>query len=688
MPSSSGYKPVRPGSPHDDRASYEEHELEEKPQDGEEDVNPGDRLLPGPERLDDEWQDIPLSGIKMSRRSAWLLFLLGVLAMVCTGALVILVRMYIRNRAGDATVRTFRRPESDYALGLDWDYEAPAQVREYTWVIEELEANPDGVFRPMLVINGMFPGELIRCNEGDTIVVNVENRGVNATAVHFHGILQNGTNHMDGVPGVTQCPIAPGANFRYEFTVAGQTGTYFYHAHQATQALDGLVGPLVIHARDELETQEMQYASDHVVMIQDWYYDLSSGVLREKLSPGYEGAPAPDGALVNGLNKVDCSLLPERRCDSSSASFGSLNLAPNENHRLRIINVGALAWFELTIDEHRSLPVVEVDGTNILPATESSIIIAPGQRYSFILTTNQSSHDAYWFRARLMRHCFGEIVAPDEGFQEVTAVLHYGTPDVTPASLPTTTRNGNHAVECKDMNAVATYTPTPPVPAPASADHSYLLRVNIEIGAYRLERGKLNTTSYRPNLSSPTLHRVVSGLAASNPSYSVEGVNTLAFDPSTELVISHSDPQVIDLVLQSFDEGNHPFHLHGHTFFVLGAGHAYFPGYEALGLRPGGKGLLDPTNDKVIANPVRRDVATVEGFGWTLLRFVADNPGVWLFHCHLAWHSESGMAMQFVSRLDMMGNMTLPEANRRLCDAPETELRKGAAPEDSIWYDT
>lgn len=686
MLSSSGYRPVRSQSPNGEDARLEEHELEEKPQDSEEDVDPSDSLLSAAGETEDVWRDIPLTNIKLSRRSAWTIFLLSILSLVLTGALVILIRMYMRNRADDATPRSFRRPGSDYVLGLDWDYKALPQVREYHWTIEEIEANPDGVFRPMLAINGVFPGELIRCNEGDTIVVNVENHAANATAIHFHGIFQNGTNHMDGVPGVTQCPIAPGGSFRYEFTVTGQTGTYFYHAHQATQALDGLVGPLIVHARDELETRPMSYASDRVVMIQDWYYDLSSGLLRQKLSPGYEGMPVPDGALLNGLNKVNCSLHPERRCDSSTASFASLDIAPNEIHQLRIINVGAFAWFELTVDEHRDLPVVEVDGANISPVAESSIIIAPGQRYSVILSATQSDRHAYWLRARMMKHCFNENVMPDEGFQEVKAVVRYTSPAST--ALPTSKSNGRHAVECRDMNVLDTYAPSPPVPAPESAHHSYLIRVNIEIGAFRLERGVLNTSSYRPDLSSPTLHRVIAGLTSGNPSYQAVGVNSLAFDPAHELVIAHSGPEVVDVILQNFDEGNHPFHLHGHKFFVLGAGHGYFPGYESLGLKPEGRGLLDPSNNTVIANPVRRDVATVEGFGWSLVRFVADNPGVWLFHCHLAWHSESGMGMQFVSRLGMLGNWTLPAANRQLCAAPVEELKKGATPDDSIWYDS
>jgi len=118
--------------------------------------------------------------------------------------------------------------QDKYILSRDFDTSAPPTRREYHWHIAEKVYNPDGVFRPMILINEEYPGPLIECNEGDTIVVNVHNEGTNATAIHYHGLYQNGTNWMDGTVGVTQCPIAPGANFTYEFKVDGQSGTYWY----------------------------------------------------------------------------------------------------------------------------------------------------------------------------------------------------------------------------------------------------------------------------------------------------------------------------------------------------------------------------------------------------------------------------------------------------------------------------
>lgn len=428
-------------------------------------------------------------------------------------------------------------------------------------------------------------------------------------------------------------------------------------------------------------------------MVQDWYHDASDGLLRQTLSPGSEASPIPNGALINGQNKVDCSLHPNRKCDSSTALLPTLDVAPGKRHRLRIINVGGFAWFEVSIDKHLDLPVTEVDGVTVEPASDSAVLVGPGQRYSIILNADRldTSNHLYWFRARMLNHCFAENVLPDKGVATATAILRYrstlaATGSIGQHELPKTEADsGKFTVVCKDP-APGTYHPLPAQRAPEYAHHSWYLRVNLEIGDWRLERGFLNKSTLRPQLQSPTLHRVVDGLAAGDKSFEVEGVNDVAFDAKHEFVISSSGAEVVDVILQNFDEGNHPFHLHGMQMFILAAGHGYFPGYEALGLRPEGKGLLDVSDESVVLNPLRRDVTTVEGFGWTLVRFVADNPGVWLFHCHMIWHAEAGMGMQFVSGLDAMRNWTVPEQSARVCSAPVEALERGATPKDEIWF--
>jgi FtsP/CotA-like multicopper oxidase with cupredoxin domain len=94
---------------------------------------------------------------------------------------------------------------------------------------------PDGVELSVLVANGAFPGPSIEANWGDWIEVAVTNGlTVEGTSLHWHGFLQTGTPYMDGTPGVTQCPIAPGKTFTYRFR-AELYGTSWWHGHYSAQ---------------------------------------------------------------------------------------------------------------------------------------------------------------------------------------------------------------------------------------------------------------------------------------------------------------------------------------------------------------------------------------------------------------------------------------------------------------------
>ncbi|KAG9230603.1 multicopper oxidase-domain-containing protein [Amylocarpus encephaloides] len=660
-----------------------------------------DRLLPG--------QDGDLEGagdqeykVEFHLRTIWVVLGSILAAGLVYAALVAFTKTFIvKDHLLEESVEMkgvggFRRPASDYILDPTWDFDAPNKIRHYKWTVTDIVANPDGVFRPMLTINGLFPGPMIECNDGDNIVIDVDNQSVNATAIHFHGLFQNGTNWMDGTIGVTQCPIAPRKKFQYKFTVTGQSGTYYYHSHQAVTASDGLYGPLVIHDRREKDMQRMvefEYASDRVVMLQDYYHDLSSGLLKSTLEPGSESSPIPDGALINGLNCQDCSQLPTRLCDNSTCASPELDLTSNANHRLRIINVGAFAWFQVSVDEHQ-FAITEVDGTEILPSYDTRLMISPAQRYSIVVTTNQTKADSFWFRARLATHCFNEPQLAVPGTEEVKAAIYY-TPmgprrDTTVVRSQPTPRDWSPGmeVECRDMNTTV-YTPSHYMPAPAVADHSYYLRSNLEIGDWRLERGFFNTSTFRPNLQQPSLHRTVDGLSSGNETFTatskVDGVNSVAYDLKNEFSIQHTGIKVVDVVVQNYDEGNHPMHLHGHKFWVLGQGHGMFPGYESLNLLPEGKGVAEGHED-ILDSVIRRDVATAEGFGWLVLRFIADNSGVWNFHCHMAWHSEAGLSLNFLSRVDEIAKWEIPEANRQLCASSVEELEKGSTPKDSQWF--
>ena len=68
-------------------------------------------------------------------------------------------------------------------------------------------------------------------------------------------------------------------------------------------------------------------------------------------------------------------------------------------------------------------------------------------------------------------------------------------------------------------------------------------------------------------------------------------------------------------------------HLHGHNMFVLSEG----------------VGTWDGSSVVNGANPQRRDVQLLQPNGYLVVQIDADNPGVWPFHCHIAWHVSAGL---------------------------------------------
>ncbi|PKC08908.1 hypothetical protein RhiirA5_312653 [Rhizophagus irregularis] len=101
-------------------------------------------------------------------------------------------------------------------------------TREYTLTLAKTELAPDGFSRQVWTSNGQYPGPMIRANKGDQIVIHVQNNLGDFTTIHWHGIFQRGTTFYDGVAGQTQCLIATGTTFTYNFTGGEQYGTYWW----------------------------------------------------------------------------------------------------------------------------------------------------------------------------------------------------------------------------------------------------------------------------------------------------------------------------------------------------------------------------------------------------------------------------------------------------------------------------
>jgi FtsP/CotA-like multicopper oxidase with cupredoxin domain len=149
------------------------------------------------------------------------------------------------------------------------------------------------------------------------------------------------------------------------------------------------------------------------------------------------------------------------------------------------------------------------------------------------------------------------------------------------------------------------------------------------------------------------------------------------FDRSTELVLQSSGVRTVDLSINNFDDGAHPFHLHGHKFFVLMQGQSGYPP------TPEEMPMYFEEHSELLENPLRRDTVTVEGYGWAVIRVVLDNPGMWAFHCHNTWHAEAGMVMQFLVQPEIVRRWAVSEEDREMCG--REGVTSGMRPSDEIW---
>jgi FtsP/CotA-like multicopper oxidase with cupredoxin domain len=101
----------------------------------------------------------------------------------------------------------------------------------------------------MLGYNGSIPGPTLKVQQGSEIVVQVENQGDLDTTVHWHGLRLE--NRYDGVPHETQAPIPVGGRFSYRVQFP-DAGLYWYHPHireDYTQEL-GLYGNILVEPTD------------------------------------------------------------------------------------------------------------------------------------------------------------------------------------------------------------------------------------------------------------------------------------------------------------------------------------------------------------------------------------------------------------------------------------------------------
>ncbi|KAH8646335.1 laccase-1 [Xylariales sp. PMI_506] len=497
-----------------------------------------------------------------------------------------------------------------FDINTDFYTETPdTGVEKVYWLsIERADCAPDGINRTCITFNGTVPGPLLTADWGDTLTVHVTNNLIdNGTTVHWHGIRQLNSSEMDGVPGVTQCPIAPGDTFTYSFRLR-QYGTTWYHSHFTLQYGDGLFGPLTINGPASADYDE----DLGTVFLQDW-----SHIPAFTLWGGSPGTPFTlDNTLINGTNTFT---------DTDGTVTGSkfeLAFEQGKKYRVRLINVALDGIFDFHIDGH-NFTIIATDLVPVQPFEVDHIQIHIGQRYDLIIEANATPGD-YWIRGGWNTNC-NAIGNNGDVSGDNTGIIRY---DTTSTADPTTEDTIGILSTCFDQDRET----LSPVLNVNVTDLTQI--VTEELFFSTTTKGyftwTMNSSTLYLDWDNPTLKQVHDG----NSSYAAEENvvtigNGFAANDWVVLVIDSAD-SLISL--------NHPIHLHGHDFFILAQEN---------------NAAFDGTTDSFnLDNPERRDVAVLPQLGYLAIAFQLDNPGAWIVHCHIAWHASEGLAMQFVESTD------------------------------------
>ncbi|KJA22859.1 multicopper oxidase [Hypholoma sublateritium FD-334 SS-4] len=472
---------------------------------------------------------------------------------------------------------------------------------------------PDGFPRSAVlagITEGLvaFPGPLIAGYKGDSFRLNVidkltDTSMLTSTSIHWHGLFQEGSAWADGPVGVTQCPISAGNSFLYQFKVPDQAGTFWYHSHHSTQYCDGLRGAMVVYDRHDPHRSRYDFDDDNtIITLADWYHTPA---------PSAGLVPTSDATLINGRG---------RYAGGPAVPLAVIRVLHNKRYRFRLVSISCDPNFTFSIDGH-VLTIIEVDGVNTMPLTVDSIQIYAGQRYSFVLNTNQPISN-YWIRA-----------LPNIGSQGFvgglnSAILRYW---LAPIADPTTTSVlSNPLVETNLhplVNAVA-----PGIPTPGAADVNLNLDINFDFASLKF---LVNGATFQPP-TLPVLLQIISGASTATDLLPAGSVYTLP--PN----------KVIEISMPGGSIGSpHPMHLHGHAFSVV---------------RSAGSSVYN------YVNPVQRDVVNIGLAGDnTTIRFKTDNAGPWILHCHIDWHLEIGLAVVMAEDVGQVALVDPPNAWDNLC---------------------
>jgi len=568
-------------------------------------------------------------------------------------------------------VPTWARPASAGNLGI------PAMTgTQFDLSIDSFPIRIDGRATEAIGVNGSVPAPLLRFREGDEVTMNVTNRLMTDSSIHWHGLLV--PFQFDGVPGVTFPGIRPGETFQYKFSVP-QNGTYWYHSHSGLQEQVGHYGPLII---DPKNADPVQCDREYVLMLGDWTFTDPHRIFA-KLKKNAESLNFNQATISNpkGLTGMwgAMRMSPNDLADvtgetytyvingHSTADNFNIIFNPGERVRLRIINAAAMTLFNVRLP---GLPmtVVQADGLNVQPIETDEFQIGVAETYDVIVEPTEAR--AFAFVAESIDRS-GQVVAtlgPRPG-------MRARAPELRPVPVLTMKDMGMDHSAMGGMSSMAHGEMAAMSDASGGAHDATNSHGSMDQGAMNHSVMGDGPDPYGPDIqlakveadievgpgvvnvaAMPTSRLDEPGIGLENmPHRTLTYSQLRSLDPNEDIRVPGREVVVhltsnMERYMWSFDgvkfsevkesikfmQGErvrltlvnntmmpHPIHLHGMFFDLVNGGGGHRPRKHTVVVKPGETLSVDVS---------------------------ADHIGDWAFHCHLIYHMHAGM-MQVVTVL-------------------------------------
>lgn len=443
--------------------------------------------------------------------------------------------------------------------------------------------------------NGQIPGPLLWVPEDATVTIGFTNSIDWPTAIHWHGIRLD--NRFDGVPGVTQDPVAPGETFRYEVRFP-DPGLYWYHPHHREDVQQdlGLAGNLMVQSRDP---------------------DYFSPAHREEVLMLDDLLLGPQGIVPYGLERATHALMG-RFGNMLLVNGGrdyELDVRPGEIVRFFLTNASNTRTFNLSF-AGAPMKVVGTDVGNFeREAWIESVLIAPAERYIVHVRFPEPGSYALLNAVQGIDHIGGRFFSK----VDTLGMIRAGGSPVTPDHSASFERLREDPRVASSLDAYRSR---------FGAPIEKTLELDMEVRGFPLPVERLM------QIDSAYFHPLewVGTMPMMNLMTTPEEVSWILREPSTgaengDIAWRFRVGDVVKLRLRSRRETlhqmQHPIHIHGQRFLVLA--------------------VNGVPND----NLAWKDTAVVPTGGTLDLLLELSNPGRWMLHCHIAEHLEAGMKMVF-----------------------------------------